>query len=74
MNKAAAGFTLILSSVDVMPAAAHPHVFTDAKLRKRCPVGTFVSAVPLAPFARCRERRCSEPLRASTHDDFRAYA
>ena len=33
-----------------------------------------VSAVPLAPFARCRERRCSEPLRASTHDDFRAYA
>ncbi len=37
MNKAAAGFTLILSSVDVMPAAAHPHVFTG----KRCPVGTF---------------------------------
>jgi transposase len=33
-----------------------------------------VSAVPVAPFARGREERCSEPLRASTHDDFRAYA
>ena len=35
---------------------------------------SLVSAVPLAPFALGRERRCSEPLRASTHDDFRAYA
>jgi transposase len=33
-----------------------------------------VSAVPAPPFARGREPRCSEPLRASTHDDFRAYA
>ena len=37
-------------------------------------LATNVSAVPLAPFALGRERRCSEPLRASTHDDFRAYA
>jgi len=33
-----------------------------------------VCGVPSPPFARPRERPCSEPLRASTHDDFRAYA
>jgi len=40
--------------------------------RHQCCSG--VSAVPVAPFADDREERCSEPLRASTHDDFRAYA
>ncbi|MER9484302.1 hypothetical protein NKI74_34325 [Mesorhizobium sp. M0494] len=34
----------------------------------------MVSDVPTAPFGDRREGRCSEPLRASTHDDFRAYA
>jgi len=33
-----------------------------------------VSGVPAAPFVDGRERRCSESLRASTYDDFRAYA
>ncbi|MCC6919360.1 MAG: Tn3 family transposase, partial [Alphaproteobacteria bacterium] len=37
-------------------------------------VGRIVSAVRVPPFARGREPRCSEPLRASTYDDFRAYA
>ena len=33
-----------------------------------------VSAVSSAPFARGGKPRCSEPLGASTHDDFRVYA
>ena len=33
-----------------------------------------VSAVPLAPLLERSERRCLKPLRAWTHDDFRAYA
>lgn len=39
-----------------------------------CDRGIDVSAVPTAPFTCSREGRCSEPLRASTHDDFRVYA
>jgi uncharacterized protein (TIGR04141 family) len=31
-----------------------------------------VSGVLTAPFGLCVERRCSEPMRASTYDDFRA--
>jgi len=34
----------------------------------------IVSAVLAAPFARGHRGRCSEPLRASTYDDFRVYA
>ena len=37
-------------------------------------VRTIVSAVPLAPLLERSERRCLKPLRAWTHDDFRAYA
>ena len=36
--------------------------------------GFLVSAVPLAPLLERSERRCLKPLRAWTHDDFRAYA
>ena len=36
--------------------------------------GNEVSAVPLAPLLERSERRCLKPLRAWTHDDFRAYA
>jgi hypothetical protein len=36
--------------------------------------GFTVSAVAAPPFAGGHEPRCSEPLKASTHDDFRAYA
>lgn len=33
-----------------------------------------VSGVPAPPLRARSERRCLKPLRASTHDDFRAYA
>lgn len=33
-----------------------------------------VSDVPAPPLRERSERRCLKPLRASTHDDFKAYA
>jgi hypothetical protein len=36
--------------------------------------GRIVSGVPAAPFALGRKGRCSKPSRASTYDDFSAYA
>jgi hypothetical protein len=37
-------------------------------------VDTEVSDVPAPPLRERSERRCLKPLRASTHDDFKAYA
>jgi DNA helicase HerA-like ATPase len=62
------------SSIEPISEMERRAAIDGSELRTKYAAGLSVSAVRVPPFARGREPRCSEPLRASTYDDFRAYA
>lgn len=71
-----------LADPEVIKLDFAPVVASDAGQRQPCPAHAYclgwrlwrVSRVPAPPLLERSERRCLKPLRASTHDDFRAYA